>query len=312
MVDIIIPAYNAHETIKETLDSISNQINIENIKVYIVDDGSTIKYNQIIEPYKNKMYIELLCLNKNYGPGYARQCGLNNSNSKYIIFVDSDDIFSSNKSVKYLTDFIEKTNCDAVSSKIEENIYGDKFEYYVGFDTLHGKIYKRSFLKKHNIKFPYIYNSEDIAFNNLLIMSSFNLGQCEHKTYIYKRRKNSLTQTSDYESKHIKCYCESLEWTIKQAIANNVSPSSIGRLLRSCFSYFYYYFNENKNDYSIKNIYKFLPIYIQYKQYIDYSKENYWLDFWTIKINEDSQQANFDTFLKTCINNYNKQNIKLT
>ena len=40
MIDIIIPVFNAHKTIKNTLLSIMMQVNINDINVYLIDDES--------------------------------------------------------------------------------------------------------------------------------------------------------------------------------------------------------------------------------------------------------------------------------
>ena len=49
MIDIIIPAYNAHETIDQTLYSINTQINKELFKVYIVNDASNQNYSNFVD-----------------------------------------------------------------------------------------------------------------------------------------------------------------------------------------------------------------------------------------------------------------------
>ena len=93
MIDIVIPAYNAHKTIKKTLLSIMMQVNIDEINVYLIDDFSDYGYEKEINLFKDKMNINLFRLNKNRGPGFARQYGIEKSKAEYIIFMDSDDCF---------------------------------------------------------------------------------------------------------------------------------------------------------------------------------------------------------------------------
>lgn len=50
MIDIIIPAYNAHKTIDKTIESISKQINKNDLKIYIINDG-LLKNNKEIFRY---------------------------------------------------------------------------------------------------------------------------------------------------------------------------------------------------------------------------------------------------------------------
>ena len=93
MIDIIIPAYNAHNTIKKTLISICMQTVKDKINVYIIDDCSNEDYKEIINIFKDKINIKYYKLKENSGPGVARQYGLEHSNGEYIYFLDADDMF---------------------------------------------------------------------------------------------------------------------------------------------------------------------------------------------------------------------------
>ena len=92
MIDIIIPAYNAHNTIEKTLLSIVMQNICDKVKVYIVNDNSEQNYGLIIKKFEKVLNIKELVLKENKGPGYARQYGIDNSNSEYIFFIDADDV----------------------------------------------------------------------------------------------------------------------------------------------------------------------------------------------------------------------------
>ena len=92
MIDIIIPAYNAHEHIKCTLVSVAMQTIKDKVNVYIIDDGSKKNYNKIVELFKDKINIKELTIEKNSGPGVARQFGIDSSDGEYILFLDSDDL----------------------------------------------------------------------------------------------------------------------------------------------------------------------------------------------------------------------------
>ena len=94
LIDIIIPAYNAHNTIENTLLSIASQTIRDQIKVTIVNDGSKKDYSKIIKKLSNLLDIEEIILEKNVGCGKARQIGLDKTKSKYIMFVDADDMLA--------------------------------------------------------------------------------------------------------------------------------------------------------------------------------------------------------------------------
>ena len=233
--------------------------------------------------------------------GYSRQYALDRSSSEYVMFVDSDDTLQNTFALKNVCNFIEENSNDVVYTKMVDDYFGNKSCYCVGFDVLHSKVYRRSFIKNKKIRFPYIYNSEDIAFNNLVILNTDNIGYCDEVLYEYKRRMGSLTQTSDYaEKKHIKCYCESLNYVIKIAEQLNINKELIGKLMVSSFSYFSYYFNKNLNDPSIENIYKLVPYYDKYEPYSRNCQKKYWLDFWTIKVENECRKNEFAKFISFC------------
>lgn len=84
-VSVIIPAYNAEDTIKQCIEGIHNQT-YKNIEVIVIDDGSTDNTAKIAATLKCK----LIKLNKNMGAGNARNSGLKAAVGDYIYFIDSD------------------------------------------------------------------------------------------------------------------------------------------------------------------------------------------------------------------------------
>ena len=102
MVDIIIPVYNASQTLPKTLDSIINQKVSCDYIVTIIDDCSSDDYSNIINEYKDKIKINYKRLDKNGGAGIARNEGLKITSGEYIVFLDSDDLFYDENSLEKL------------------------------------------------------------------------------------------------------------------------------------------------------------------------------------------------------------------
>lgn len=88
MVSVIIPAYNAENTIVQTLTSVFTQTYAQ-IEIIVVNDGSTDETASILANYKNKIKI-ITTVNK--GVSHARNLGLSYANGKYIQFLDADDL----------------------------------------------------------------------------------------------------------------------------------------------------------------------------------------------------------------------------
>ena len=93
-VSVIVPVYNAQDTLKVAINSVINQtIGFENIELILVDDKSTDNSREIITSYSNKYgNIKAIFLEENTGsPSKPRNIGINNATSPYLIFLDSDD-----------------------------------------------------------------------------------------------------------------------------------------------------------------------------------------------------------------------------
>lgn len=303
MVDVIIPVYNAYNYIGETLDSIFKQTYRNNIKVYIVDDCSEEKNLDILKEYNDKLDITILELEKNRGPGFCRQYGMKHSNSKYILFIDSDDYFLDNDGIEKMVLSMEENNYDTLSAIFTEDCYGEKNSYYVGYDTVHAKIYRRKFLEEKNICFPFYYNSEDVSFNNLVILSTDNIGKIDSNIYLYRRRKKSLTDYSNYDDdKHISFYCKNLLFVIQWAENNKIDKKRLSMLLRNSYCYFMWYFNNevSMDNKSIHHIFDLFPYYDKYQSYYDDTVGNVWLKYWVNVIDTSYSKDEFLKFIDFC------------
>ena len=108
LVDIILPNYNKEQFLEETIISVLEQ-NFRDWRLIIIDNNSKDRSHLIIEKYKNNEQIKCIFLQKNMGVAFSRNLGLKISSSKYIAFLDSDDIWHPLKLKKQL-EFMEKNN----------------------------------------------------------------------------------------------------------------------------------------------------------------------------------------------------------
>ncbi len=100
MFSVIIPMYNASDTIVRTLDSCIAQTHLPK-EIIIVDDCSSDDSYDLVqkwkENYRGKIEIILKRLEVNSGPSKARNRGWNLASAEYILFLDADDKFVSKK-----------------------------------------------------------------------------------------------------------------------------------------------------------------------------------------------------------------------
>ena len=88
-VTILIPAYNAKKSIKETIESIKNQKYCGDIYINIIDDGSTDGTLELLKSMNLGANITLIESN-HIGKALALNKGLQQVNTDYTITVDSD------------------------------------------------------------------------------------------------------------------------------------------------------------------------------------------------------------------------------
>ncbi|MCM1294254.1 MAG: glycosyltransferase [Muribaculaceae bacterium] len=92
-MSVIIPAYNAQDTIIKCLDSIMRQDGINDFEVIVVNDGSTDNTGKIVQEYRyNRPNIQLANLMRNHGISVARNSGMRLARGRFITFVDADDM----------------------------------------------------------------------------------------------------------------------------------------------------------------------------------------------------------------------------
>ncbi len=107
-IDIILPNYNSEEFIDSTIQSVIKQT-FKNWKLIIVDDFSNKETVNKIKKYEKHKKISVYWLKKNRGTAYCRNLAIKNSKSKYLAFLDSDDIWDKNK-LKLQINFMRKKN----------------------------------------------------------------------------------------------------------------------------------------------------------------------------------------------------------
>lgn len=154
-IDIIIPAYEAHDTMARCLSSIAMQTIAEDIQVTIINDCSPSgSYKNIIKAFKGILDIQEFILEENGGPAVARQYGMDHTTCPYLMFLDADDTLMGACTLRVMLNYIiDNRACALYGHFLREQPDGSMFIYNRGNTFLHGKIYDRSFLKQYNIHF---------------------------------------------------------------------------------------------------------------------------------------------------------------
>lgn len=109
-VSIVVPLYNKENEIRRCLNSLIEQ-SVSNIEIIVVDDGSKDGSADVVREYTDNDPRVHLIVQKNQGPGAARNTGVKASRGKYIGFVDCDDFVDKNM-YKHMMNALEETGAE--------------------------------------------------------------------------------------------------------------------------------------------------------------------------------------------------------
>lgn len=216
MVSIIIPIYNVEEYLCECVNSVLAQT-YSDIQVILVNDGSTDNCGCICEEYKTYDRRVVTLHKNNGGLSDARNAGLDIAGGEYLFFVDADDYIRED-AVEKLVSCIERENADflyfdaeTVFKTPDEYGYKEMFLrkkcYYTGSGVYHLELlldnnefypcvpmhfYKKTFLKKYNIRFEKGIMHEDELFSVISYMNASRVAQVKDPLYFRRIRPDSL------------------------------------------------------------------------------------------------------------------------
>ncbi len=91
-VSVIMPVYDAADTIAVQLDALAGQAWDEPWEVIVVDNGSTDDSMRIVEAYRDRLpNLQILRSTERQGPAHGRNVGARAASGTYLAFCDADD-----------------------------------------------------------------------------------------------------------------------------------------------------------------------------------------------------------------------------
>lgn len=222
-VTIIVPVYNIEKYVGDCIKSLINQT-YTNVEILLINDGSKDNSLEICNYYSQLDDRVKVISKENGGLSSARNCGLDNANGDYILFVDGDDQLN-----KYALELLMRIcqenddTLDFVQFKYEEiNDANDiqhydvcvKYDFLIEtekekmFDYLYlvggeavsscTKLYKKTIFDKLRYKEGILHEDEYIITD--IIDESFKCAYTNAKLYYYIMRDGSITH-SKYSSR---------------------------------------------------------------------------------------------------------------
>ena len=219
MLDIIIPSYNDQPGLINTLCSIGGHYSKDQIQITIVDDCSTnVDYELITRCFSPIMSLQIFTLEKNSGPGIARQYGLDHTHKPWVMFLDCGNLLKNNVVLDGILKLLSKNEYMIYMSPLTE--YTENHEWAIQRQeySLHGTIFKRELLDKYPLTMPtaFPYYNEDSTWCSCyrLIADSLNkLGHLQDPFIISTFNNHSLTnenQGSNFRRMNITSFCGNL------------------------------------------------------------------------------------------------------
>jgi glycosyltransferase involved in cell wall biosynthesis len=120
-ISIIIPVFNAEETLPETLASTERNLVLTkdyDLEVIAVDDGSTDRTLEILNEWKHRLPLQIIELPHSGGPAKPRNHGIEVSTGDYVFFLDADDFLLSG-GLAAAVDFATQNNSDVVVPRLK-------------------------------------------------------------------------------------------------------------------------------------------------------------------------------------------------
>ena len=160
-ISVIIPMYNAENTVMKALDSVRLQKGDFVFEIIVVNDGSTDASRNVVENYrKQNPQMNIILLDQpNSGVSKARYAAMEVSGGEYIALLDSDDEWLSEKTERQMPYLVnDEENIDFISCR----------------------------RKNHKIQFPYVVGRNsfaEITFRKIMLRN-----EAQPSTVIFKRK----------------------------------------------------------------------------------------------------------------------------
>ena len=223
-ISVILPVYNEERYIENAIESVLKQ-SFADFELIIVNDGSTDCTLSIIEGFDDSR-IKVI-EQENMGPGASRNNAMKIAEGEYMMFLDGDDWYREDAleiAYREITKndcdmtFYQMINYDDESGEIYENEWFnlttlDEFENRVFapeetpgsiFDLSVGvcqKIYRTSFLREIDAKFPEGIFFEDMPFFYYVYLKAKRISII--KKHLYYRRKHDASITHVVDGKFL-------------------------------------------------------------------------------------------------------------
>lgn len=144
LISVIIPAYNCEKTIQSTIKSVLEQSHT-NLELIVVDDGSK---DSTLERINELQDTRIKVLSQpNQGVAASRNNGVKAAMGDYIAFLDSDDLWTSDKLASQLEALQSTSDAGLAYSWVDWIDQSDVFQRHGSHVLANGDVFERLLLR---------------------------------------------------------------------------------------------------------------------------------------------------------------------
>ena len=210
-LSIILPVYNVSKYLNRCLESIISQNTNITYEIICVNDGSTDNSLEILKKYSKIDKRIKIISQKNQGLSAARNTGINESQGKYLMFVDSDDYISETCVEKLMREAyssnytLVKAGYIEINADTETEIRKIKFKEQIiakankiNLEKVEGHAWGCVVKSEvfDNIRFPVGYWYEDMIMKMLVFPKCKKIKILNEPLYFYRINYNGLSRKS--------------------------------------------------------------------------------------------------------------------
>lgn len=177
-LSVIIPIYNAADTLQKCLQSVSEQDNTD-VELILIDDGSTDDSLRICQDYAAAHDNTTVLTQKHTGQAAARNLGIQHASGTYLFFADADDIVLPN-AFQHIIERMDGTELlvfgydqngtkhtypsgEASAAEIKKTYFcADKARQVKG--SVWNKCFVREVIARKHVEFPALSRNEEEVF----------------------------------------------------------------------------------------------------------------------------------------------------
>jgi CDP-glycerol glycerophosphotransferase len=210
-LSVVVPIYNVSDYLVACLESLRSQT-LDDLEVVLVDDGSTDGSGEMADEFAaGKPHWQVLHV-ENGGLGRARNIGMDHSTAEFVAFVDSDDLVPRD-AYELMLHAVSESGSDMVVGGVlrfdgaktfnsplhRRAIKRNQMRTHIRrtpsliYDTTAwNKVYRRSFLAEHKLRFPEGVYYEDIPLTVPAHFLASSVDVLADPVYLWRERQTAV------------------------------------------------------------------------------------------------------------------------